>query len=141
MHVNTCSVAAAYKDPYWSEQYSPLDLIAEVDRQDADIIFKIVGKGIVAYYHPTDDPIFSAHKERKFTDVGSGNNHTFYYSDVRRSPNASRLSTEFAQFPISVVGCTEQVSCFARIPNVFQSNEILSLCSINFALRRTTAPS
>ena len=67
-------------------------------RDDADLVFKQVIKNRVAYDSPVNDPVFSAHKLFTTFDVTSGGNVSFYFPD----------------FPVSVIGCTQQVSHFLK---------------------------
>ena len=52
-----------------------------------------VMKGSIAYEHPTDDPVFAAHRPRTKLDFATGGNQTLYLPDSILSP----------------VGCAQQV--------------------------------
>jgi hypothetical protein len=44
--------------------------LPDFDQNDADIILLPMFKGMVQYYEPVEDPLFSAHKELTETDLG-----------------------------------------------------------------------
>lgn len=63
-------------------------------RDDADIVLIMLCKNRILYQNPVDDPIFSAHKRYVVPNERTGSEFSYYLSD----------------FPVSVVGCTQQVS-------------------------------
>lgn len=75
-------------EPGWSVQLMP-----ELQRNDADVTLKLVARNAVRYLNPVNDPMFSAHRGRT-TQNTNGENKTTYWAD----------------FPGSVVGCARQVT-------------------------------
>jgi hypothetical protein len=64
----------------------------EVKQGTGDIFFKPIAPGQTLYINPINDPLYAAH--RVIHDVLRGTNVTWYAPD----------------YPIRVVGCTQQVS-------------------------------
>jgi len=64
----------------------------EVKQGTGDIFFKPVTPGSILYQKPIDDSLYAAH--RAMRDMLRGKNHNLYAPD----------------YPIRVVGCTQQVS-------------------------------
>jgi hypothetical protein len=66
--------------------------VPELEINNADLFFRFVGKGLVIYANPVNDPLFSAHRPVTYT-LQTGN-ASYYQSD----------------FPGSTLACTQQVS-------------------------------
>ncbi|KAF2873346.1 hypothetical protein BDV95DRAFT_592730 [Massariosphaeria phaeospora] len=73
-------------------------LLPEMQRDDADISFKMIAKNYIMYRETNEDPVFSAHKTHPIiTNMGQTGDR--YYSD----------------FPTSVIACSQQFQyCVAQ---------------------------
>jgi len=79
----------------WSE-YGTMDALPEMQRNNTDIVFRLIAKNTVWFWEPIEDPVFSAHRTVP-TISALGQKSDRYYADD----------------PVSVVACAQQV-CLER---------------------------
>lgn len=73
------------------------DPIPELKQNDWDVVIFMLAKNSMGYASVINDPFFAAHKAVPVSTAG-GNKETWYVSD----------------FPISLMGCAQQVSLEGR---------------------------
>lgn len=86
-----CSSRVHY--PYQEDYNGRFEPVKGIALSDGDIVLKIIRLNGLLFSDEVNDPLFSAHKERTRLSWGAGN-----------------VTYHIADFPISVVGCVEQVS-------------------------------
>jgi hypothetical protein len=75
----------------WYE-YGTMEALPEMQRNDTDIVFKLIAKNSLWYWEPVEDPVFAAHRTNP-TISALGQKSDRYYADE----------------PVSVVACAHQV--------------------------------
>ncbi|KAF2004127.1 hypothetical protein P154DRAFT_485871 [Amniculicola lignicola CBS 123094] len=90
-------VSTAAGSEAWQE-YSNQVTLPEMQREDADVVLRMIAKNYMVYRETNEDPVFSAHKSYNLT-LNFGATVERYYSD----------------YPASVIACAQQYQyCVAQ---------------------------